>query len=89
MSSNKCLQIDGDGNALAMTVQNQATHAIPIFNPLPQVGDVYQPFAGSFGNYSHSDILGLVSYYNFTFGIILGDSLQTRKDKLDRYFVNV
>ncbi|KAE9410834.1 hypothetical protein BT96DRAFT_912273 [Gymnopus androsaceus JB14] len=81
--------IDGDGNALAMAVRNQTTHEIPIFNPLPQVGDMYCPFTGSFRNFTHSDILGLVSYYNFTFGIIAGDTLQARKDKLDRYFVNV
>ncbi|KAF8075159.1 hypothetical protein FPV67DRAFT_618274 [Lyophyllum atratum] len=83
--------IKGDGltlaRAIAQTTAIQATlaslndglligHAPPNFNPHP-------------GKYSNDEINHLILFYNDDFGILLGDGLHVRRDKVRKFLTNV
>ena len=43
-------------------------------------------FNSKFGNYTHATILRLVIFYNDDFGIVAGDPVEVRREKLQFFF---
>ena len=59
------------------------------FHPNAAIGDVPQDWDGHIEAYQHIHILRAVVFYNDDFGIVVGDQMPVRREKLRTWLLEV
>ncbi|TDL22525.1 hypothetical protein BD410DRAFT_839606 [Rickenella mellea] len=71
----------GDGRNLAQPLLTAGVH-LPPAAAAANVGAFPPAFNGDPTSYTHQEIINLIVFYNDAFGIVVGDVLTTRRNKL-------
>ncbi|ESK83661.1 kid repeat protein [Moniliophthora roreri MCA 2997] len=74
--------IPGSGHVLADNARQCAGNPHAALNPAPNVGDVHPLNPRNVGSLTHVDIINLIIFYNEDFGIVPGDDLESRREKV-------
>ena len=71
--------------AAAQNLDHAARQALVAPAAIPGIGSAPPNFNPDLPNYQHSDILSMVIFYNDDFGILPGDSIDSRVDSFRRF----
>lgn len=86
-----CLQIAGDGLALAQAVAHTvaARNALVPLAQIPPLGDIPPNFNPNPSSYNHAEIYRLIIFYNDDFGIVQADTLLARVESFRRFLAEI
>ena len=83
-------QTAGDGHQAALMIHGPPAlpQAAQNYQPNAQIGQVPNPWNPNLDSLQHLEILQLVIFYNDNFGIIVGDQVGTRRQKVRNWLVD-